>query len=1178
MKLTLLIILLCLDRARARGDSDDISEKKWMAIEDTEDIISGSTDKMYNELISESNATTASEIDDDESTTLPYSTILSTVSSTSKKEEMEMLEKIVKALSEPSLPTSAGSTKLSKSNTDQVELKDNTKSGQNDITRVMPAERKMIVTQQKENHSSRPNMPSKQKPSFETTRGKNWCAYVHTRLTPTVAVDNVETYVSVRGNPCAWNNGGCSVRNRIISQPVYRMRHKIVTSLEWKCCPGYSGEKCQVTARPVQMQAESNLADNAVDSGDKKATYDPALHQKLADQIYNQDIKLMLLQRKVENYSSSMTEVHKTLSSLEGKINNDYKEKEVQSLLKDLKSKSITELIKDVVKDQFKTYQMETQETIAQLFKSMSGMSVELERTKQIVKELNETIRTTGHSCITEEENKPTMEDILELKNRVEHLKNTAFVCTTSFKDMEKKHSALEKELEHEKSRNIIYFDSLNNTLSKMKEIHGELLSDNNAKGQLPSILVNHAGDNITEYLLSLQDRVKKQNIMMLQLYDDINVQDNKINNLTITLEQQKQSIERACEDKYTSCKDDFQKKLKGTEENVLVLNKTVSDVVIPLDDKIDKMNEQINDLCYDMEILQPLIEKGAPFSMTAEYEHQSDVGEFKRQLKNLTDVINYLSTRVQELTEEQSALKNDARSQEQAFERRINECLTTVEDGLNNTMDILNNAVDSIHDDFVQKSDIPNIGHMLQTHNATAEKVESILLSLPLLHQINETLQRLVTKDGHDLDETGIVSNPPKDEINSNVSTSFANLSEKVDTLIFRSDQCQENIIQMETKLQFSGIEIKSCLSRLQNIESQVNTILANPTSSSKSKPDEGPAKGVQDLYTRIKALEFKTILLSTSMPRLNKTASEAKGLCQTVFITIRKVNESVPKLIKATQPNITSLQKGFEELMTSLIEAKMQAIMSNLSNYVDNSMSDVTNNIAKLQKQMKVLMKKPVPPKKTNANSTVSLIGRSQRNSDIADEGDEPSSCSSSPCYNGGTCINDRKTFVCACRHPFGGANCSLKMSDENAQSPDFTKGSYRYAPMVAFYVSHTYGMTAPGPIKFNHLYVNYGSSYAPGTGKFNVPYLGVYVFKYTIESFSPRVSGYLVVDGVDKIAFQSENMNSNMYSDRVVTGDALLELNYGQEVWLRLATGSIPAQYPPVTTFSGYLLYRT
>ncbi|KAM4807739.1 multimerin-1 [Rhinophrynus dorsalis] len=1188
MKLTLIIILLNIGKGSTRGDSLNITEEPWIALAATkaEEIFTSVGDS------SQEGSTISPTQNTDEITTLQYSTIMSGDTLTTNRKEFKDIEENFKAPTETPLPTETGSKENIDLSTEPAAIKNNTRSKINDVTR------KVVIAQQGAamNRSPRHNYNtrvSNQKASFETTRGKNWCAYVHTRLSPTVEMDNVKTYASAGVQPCGWNVGACSGRSRTISQPVYRIRHKIVTSLEWKCCPGYSGEQCQVKGQQVQLQdhgsqSESSLTANTVDSGDKRTTTTEdtgsfldtlleekgktndgesgVIHQKLSDQIHSQDMKLSLLKKQVENISFSMSDVHKSLYSLEEKINEDNKATDIQSLLKDLKSKSITELIKDIVKDQFAEFQMDMQESIAQLYKSMSGISIELERNKEVIKELNDTIISSNHKCILEQENKPTMDDVLELKNRIEHLKNTAFVCTTSFTELETKHVVLEKELEQERSRNVMYFESLNKTMSKMKEIHEQLLSGEHDDKQLDHPLINPSDDNITEYLLTLQDRVKKQNIMMLQLYDDINAQDSKINNLTITLELQKNSIEKACEDRFSSCKDDFQKQLKGTEEYVNVLNKTVSDVVLPLDDKIGKMNEQISDLCYDMELLQPFIEKGAPFSMTIEYEHQTDVGEVKQQLKNLTSVLNYLSSRVQELSKGQEGLRNDTQIYEQVFERRINECLTDVEDGLNKTMDIINDAVDSIRDNYMLKSDMGSVETESMVSNATLEKLESLLSEMPLYIQMNESLQSLVSE----------IRTMQADLV---FSPFFVNLSQKVEKIISILVQNQFNITQMEEKLQLSDMDLKSCQSRLQTIESQVNMILANPTTSPKSKKDEVITKEKlqQELYSRIKALEFKSIRLSASFPSLNKTAYEAKGLCQTVFITVRKVNESVPQLIKAVQPNITSLQRGFEELIKSLIEVKTETILSNVTTYVDKTMSDVTSNVAKLQKQMKVSLKKTVPPKKISTDATVLPAGRSQRNSDITDP-EEYSSCSSSPCNNGGTCINDKNSFVCACRHPFGGVNCSLKMSDENAQPPDFSKGSYRYAPIVAFFVSHTYGMTSPGPIRFNNLYVNYGSSYTPGTGKFRIPYLGVYVFKYTIESFSPRVSGYLVVDGIDKIAFQSENINSNMYSDRIITGDALLELNYGQEVWLRLATGSIPAQFPPVTTFSGYLLYRT
>lgn len=49
-----------------------------------------------------------------------------------------------------------------------------------------------------------------------------------------------------------------------------------------------------------------------------------------------------------------------------------------------------------------------------------------------------------------------------------------------------------------------------------------------------------------------------------------------------------------------------------------------------------------------------------------------------------------------------------------------------------------------------------------------------------------------------------------------------------------------------------------------------------------------------------------------------------------------------------------------------------------------------------------------------------------------------EEYSYCSRSPCQNGGTCINARTSFICACRHPFTGDNCTVKLAGEDALAP--------------------------------------------------------------------------------------------------------------------------------------------
>ncbi|XP_030046551.1 multimerin-1 [Microcaecilia unicolor] len=1028
------------------------------------------------------------------------------------------------------------------------------------------------------------------KPSFETTRGKNWCAYVHTRLLPTVEMENMGS-VSKTG-PCTWTAGACSVRYQMATRPTYRMKHKIVTSLEWKCCPGFHGDQCQFTAQRQQWQMPGSQAEsNAVVNGgtshqQQQITADSALTQKMNDQIYNQEVKLTFLQKKINNISSTMTDVQNALSSLEGKISeDDRKGEEFQSFLKGLKTKSINELIKDIVREEVNKCQSDMQETVAQLFKTVSSLLVELESTKEEVKQLNETVlsisENTKQSAL-EEERRPTVTDILDVKNRIELVRKEIIMSyDTSLKELQRNYQSLETDLEHERSKSSIYYESLNKTLSKMREVHEQLLSGENLKEQKTAATVRSENDNVTEYVMILQDKIRKQSLMMLQLYDDVSAQDSKINNLTITLELQKDSLKKTCEDKFSICKKDFEKQLKCTQENVRVLNKTLSDVVLPMDDKIGKMNDQINDLCYDMEILQPFIEQGAPFSNTAECEHQHEISVVSRQLENFTAVINSLSLSVTELVKGQEVLRNEASLRDQIFERRINECLMETEDGLNNTMTIVNNAVDFIQDNYVLKD-------KFELHNDTAQKLEVVLALIPQLRQLNESYQILVSDSERcqNIFKTiEVLFNSSYDEFEKSRPSSHLKVFQVLNETVSQLNQYHQNISLLEDKQMQSSQNQKNNDIRLEKIESQLSQIvMASPPVLVKTKPacvkageKEQPVSiKFQALNSKIKALEARSFKFENVMPLLNQTIRGTQELCQNVYIAIQKVNSSVSQQIRAAQPNATILQKDLKEYIVSVTESRAERLLSNFSIYMSKSVSDIVSNITKLQKQMKAPIKKTVLPKKASMSVTATPQGRSQRNTDNSIDSDEYLSCSSSPCYNGGTCINDRKNFVCACRHPFGGANCNVKMAEENSLSPDFSKGSYRYAPMVTFFVSHTYGMTTPGPIRFNNLYVNYGTSYAPASGKFHVPYLGVYVFKYTIESLSPVVSGYLIVDGVDNLAFHSENIN--MYSDRVITGDALLELNYGQEVWLRLAIGSIPARFPPVTTFGGYLLYRT
>ncbi|CAK6432972.1 unnamed protein product [Pipistrellus nathusii] len=1031
-----------------------------------------------------------------------------------------------------------------------------------------------------------------QKSSFETTRGKNWCAYVHTRLSPTVILDNQVTHIPSGKAPCGWRSGFCPQRSQRISNPVYRMQHKIVTSLEWKCCPGFSGAKCQLKAQEQQQLIHTSQAESHAAIGGEPAEQqrlqqqqDPAVTQKMTDQLNQQAVKLTLLQRKIDNISLAVTDVRSTFSSLEEKINED-KGKEFQSFLKGLKSKSINDLVKDIVKEQFKVFQNGMEETIAQLFKTVSKLTKDLEDTKHIIQQVNESVVSieVQQKSVLMQENRPALTDIIDLKNRIVNMRQEmTFTYAKPIKELEARQTHLEGALEQEHSRNILYYESFNKTLSKMKEVQEHLLSMEQVSHEKNVLAAESVSNNVTEYLSTLHENIKKQGLMLLQMFDDLHTQDSKINNLTITLEMKKGFVKSEWEDVLSKCRSDFKFQIKDAEENLQVLNQTLAEVIFPMDKKMDEMNEQLNDLTFDMQILQPLLEKGPSLGETLTFEQPKEAKATKKKVENLIRAVNSLNILIKELTKRHNLLRNEVQSRSDTLDRRINEHALEMEDGLNKTMTIINNAIDFIQDNYMLKEAVSTIKCNPKFHDKCSQNMETILAFIPQFQHLNDSIQILVNDNqryNFVLQVAKALADIPKDEKLSQFN--FQNVYQMVNKTTSQLIKYQENMNHLEEKV-LSATKISiNFETRLQDIESKVTKllipyyILLKKGNVATNERDQ--LLQLQVLNSRFKALEAKSIHLSINFSLLNKTLYDALAMCHNASARISKLNATIPHWINDSLPDIQLLQKGLTEFVESIIEIKTQIALSNLTWHINQSLSSGLANVFKSQKQVKLSLKKNNALKKPAVNVSTVLIGRTQRNTDnilspVAEE-----ACSRSPCQNGGTCINGRTSFICACRHPFTGRNCTVKQVDDNASAPDFSKGSYRYAPMVAFFASHTYGMTTPGPILFNNLEVNYGSSYTPRTGKFRIPYLGVYVFKYTIESFSAHLSGFLVVDGRDKLTFESENINSDVHCDRVLTGDALLELNYGQEVWLRLVKGTIPAKFPPATTFSGYLLYRT
>ncbi|KAM7416745.1 hypothetical protein PAMA_018683 [Pampus argenteus] len=75
---------------------------------------------------------------------------------------------------------------------------------------------------------------------------RNWCPHTVTK-TVTCQVQN-GTILQRVYQTCRWPQGCTGGSYRTVVRPSYKIVYRTVTSLEWKCCPGFSGAACEEAA------------------------------------------------------------------------------------------------------------------------------------------------------------------------------------------------------------------------------------------------------------------------------------------------------------------------------------------------------------------------------------------------------------------------------------------------------------------------------------------------------------------------------------------------------------------------------------------------------------------------------------------------------------------------------------------------------------------------------------------------------------------------------------------------------------------------------------------------------------------------------------------------------------------------------------------------------------------
>uniref|UniRef100_H3DEJ8 EMI domain-containing protein n=1 Tax=Tetraodon nigroviridis TaxID=99883 RepID=H3DEJ8_TETNG len=89
---------------------------------------------------------------------------------------------------------------------------------------------------------------------------RNWCSHTVTK-TVTCQVQN-GTVLQRVFQSCRWPQGCSGGSYKTVVRPSYKVVYRTVTSLEWKCCPGYSGTACEeVDMTSLKASTPPNLSE-----------------------------------------------------------------------------------------------------------------------------------------------------------------------------------------------------------------------------------------------------------------------------------------------------------------------------------------------------------------------------------------------------------------------------------------------------------------------------------------------------------------------------------------------------------------------------------------------------------------------------------------------------------------------------------------------------------------------------------------------------------------------------------------------------------------------------------------------------------------------------------------------------------------------------------------------------
>lgn len=363
---------------------------------------------------------------------------------------------------------------------------------------------------------------------------------------------------------------------------------------------------------------------------------------------------------------------------------------------------------------------MRVQESIANVFKTMSGLSLDLMAAKANLEQINGAITKLLSAQKTgEERNKKMVNEIDSLRDQVSSIEYDAVNRTKETTKMFDKCSSPEDQLHLEKQKRIFLFNSLNYALSQFKEIQSNSLIRDLAvsEGQWDN-------NSWTQPELLLGDVVRNQTLSIVQLQLELQRQEMRFENITSVVGQQ-HLIDATFKILTVQCK---QAMLPLLVSHIRMVNQTLWDRVRVIDLAVNAIEEKVGHMSNDLKKLMPLTEK---LNLTkVAQKDKNQITPITKQLEDLTPTVSVLNMTVTYLEKIQDEMRNQSQETEEEIKEKLKGCQDGIEGALNDTMTVINSAIDSVKDDYyIFQGNIENSNIRLsKIHEDFNEKFQSLL------------------------------------------------------------------------------------------------------------------------------------------------------------------------------------------------------------------------------------------------------------------------------------------------------------------------------------------------------------------------------------------------------------------------------------------------------------------